>query len=154
MQVRHAIAAVSVAAFALTLAACTSDPAPSASAETTAPAPSVTAAPTTAPAESPTPTASPSDVVAGSLREITPGYDLAGTANSLRTGFPSFAEKTDDEIAIILNAGCDAIDLKGQPQAAADAIQTYDIEVYDAAFSVSAAIVLYCPEYTNFLKGA
>ena len=105
--------------------------------------PEPTTEPTSGPSTAPTP---------GTIREVTPGYNLDGVAKSLRTGFPSFSEKTDDEIAVILNAGCDAIDAQGQPQAAADAIQTFGIEVYDAAFSVSAAIVLYCPQYVDMLK--
>jgi len=133
MHVRHAIAAVTVAAFALTLSACTNDPG-------------------TSPGATNSPAASPSAPPA-KIRPVAPGYDLPGTAGSLRAGFPSFKDLTDDEIAIILNAGCDGIDATGTPQGGADAIVAKKIEPGDAAFSVLAAITLYCPEYSAFLSG-
>jgi hypothetical protein len=151
MQVRHAIAAVTVAAFALTLSACTSDPAPSGSPAPSSPVASASPSPSASPEPTTSATAGPPAEV--TIRTVTEGYDLASTANSLRTGFPSFEQKTDEEIELILNAGCDAIDATGTPEAAADTIQSYGIELYDAAFSVSAAIVLYCPEYSPFLGG-
>jgi len=146
MLVRHAIAAVTVAALALTLSACTSDPTPTTSAgpTTSAPSPTASGEPTIAPTATPP---------AGEIREITEGFSLEGVTGVLRQGFPSFAEKTDDEIVIILNASCDAMDAEGTPEAGADAIQAFGIETYDAAFSVSAAIQLYCPEYQIFLQG-
>lgn len=151
MQIRHAIAAVSVAAFALTLSACTSDPAPTGSDQPTSPAPSDTAQP-----ESPSPTASsePQPTAVVVIRPVNPGYSLESVSGSLRSGFPSYAEKSDEEIATILNAACDAMDAKHTPESAADAIQTYGIEPFDAAFSVSASIALYCPEYVEFLGRA
>lgn len=150
MQIRHAVAAVSVAAFALTLAACSADPTPSESEQPNSPAPSGTPAPSdsAAPISSPTPTA----VIV--IRPVNPGYSLESVADSLRSGFPTYAEKTDDEIATILNAGCDAMDANHTPESAADAIQQYGIDTFDAAFSVSAAIALYCPEYVDFLGRA
>ncbi len=144
MQVRHAIAVVTVAAFALTLSACTSD----APADPTGGAP--TPAPTTTAGAAPTADASKPH---GEIRAIQPGFDLANVSNALRSGFPSYAQMSDDQIEVILNAACDAMDEKGIPQAGADAIQTYGIDTYDAAFSVSAGIQLYCPEYKAFLSG-
>ena len=141
MQVRNAIAAVSVAAFALALAACSSDATPT--------SPGTSGSPTAAPTSAPTAAGAP----AGQIRPIQEGFSLENVAQTLRTGFPSFAQKSDDEIATILNAGCDGIDAAGTPQAGADAIQKYGIEVYDAAFSLTASISLYCPEYSAFLKG-
>lgn len=152
MKVRNAIAAVSVAALALSLAACTSDPAPTGD----SPRPSATASDPATPSatqpstatQPPAATQPPSDVT---VREIQEGFDLPTVAKTLRTGFPSFAPKTDDEIVVILNAGCDAIAATGTPEAGADAIRTYGIEAYDAAFSLTASIQLYCPEYAQFL---
>jgi len=137
MQVRNAIVAVTVAAVGLTLAACSSDATP------------------TSPGTSHSPSAAPTEpgAPAGQIRPVQEGFSLENVAQTLRTGFPSFAQKSDDEIAAILNAGCDGIDAKGTPQAGADAIQAYGIEVYDAAFSLTASISLYCPEYSAFLKG-
>ena len=140
MKVRNAIAAVSVAAFALSLSACSSDPAPTGQ----SPEPSATAsAPTT-----PAPSGTPADVT---VREIQEGFDLPTVAKTLRTGFPSFAKKSDDEIVVILNAGCDALEETGAPESGADAIRTFGIEPYDAAFSLTASIKLYCPEFGEFL---
>jgi hypothetical protein len=136
MQVRNAIVAVTVAAFALTLSACSSDPAPGASGDS-----------------STAPSAGSSGAPASKIRPIQDGFDLANVSATLRSGFPSFAEKSDSEIENILNAACDAMDESGTPQAGADKIQEYGIAVYDAAFSVTAAIQLYCPEYKAFLSG-
>ena len=148
MNVRHAIAAVSVAAFALSLSACTGDPGPTGQSPdpSTSPSDTPSAAPST-PA-SPAPTKTPENVT---IREIQSGFDLANVSETLRQGFPSFAQKTDAEIEIILNAGCDAMAATGNPVAGADTIRTYGIEAYDAAFSVTASIQLYCPEFTEFL---
>ena len=146
MQVRHAIAAVTVAAFALTLSACTGEPIPNLS---DAPATSSTMAATPGPTTTPKSAATP----AGEIREVSPGFHLDNVTEAMHSGLPSYADKSADEIAVILNAACDAMDLKNNPQAAADAIQTYGIDAYDAAFSVSAAIQLYCPEYQSFLAG-
>jgi len=146
MQVRNAIVAVTVAAFALTLSACSSDSTPT---PTGPGSPAPTAAPTAAPTDAPTEPGTP----AGEIRPLQDGFSLDNVANTLRSGFPSFADKSNDEIVTILNAGCDGIDAKGTPQAGADAIQAYGIEVYDAAFSLTASISLYCPEYAAFLKG-
>jgi len=150
MQVRNAIAAVSVAALAFALAACTSDPAssPSDAPNTTSPAASPTASAT------PEPTAPGPDPAAVKIRDVAPGYDLAGTATSLRTGFPSFAELSDEEIAVVLNAGCDGMDATSTPEGGADAIVAYGIEAGDAVWGVLAAVTLYCPEYSAFLGSA
>lgn len=151
MQVRNAIVAVTVAAFALTLSACTTGtPAdPTGGAATPAATPTATT-----PAATPAPTATADATKpAGEIRPIQDGFHLANVADTLRGGFPSFADKTDDEIVVILNAGCDALDKNPNPQAGADAIQAYGIDVYDAAFSLTASIQLYCPEYVSFLGG-
>jgi len=147
MLVRNAIAAVTVAALALTLSACTSDPAPTTSADPTTSAPSPTASgePTAAPTNTPP---------AGEIREVTEGFHLEGVGDVLRQGFPSYAEKSNEEIEVILNAACDAMDAQGTPESGAEAIESFGIETYDAAFSVSAAIQLYCPEYQIFLQGS
>ena len=143
MNVRNAIAVVTVAALALSLSACSSDPTQTGD----APQPSATASASGAPNPGETPT----DVT---MREAQEGFSLESVAKTLRTGFPSFAEKTDDEIAVILNAGCDAVAATGTPEAGADAIRTYGIDAYDAAFSLTASIQLYCPELAPALGGA
>lgn len=150
MQVRHAIAAVAITAFAITLSACSNDADPTPNASEPSTAATASGTPTAEPTAEPTtqPTA------AGDIRPLQDGFSLENVAQTLRTGFPSFAEKTDDEIETILNAGCDGIDAGGTPQAGADAIQAYGIEVYDAAFSLTASISLYCPEYSSFLKSS
>jgi len=146
MQVRNAIVAVTVAAFALTLSACTSDPVTTTTqGEPTEPATTASGTPT----PEPTPTTSPAP--AGEIRPLQPGYDLANVSDTIRGGFPSFEGKTDDEIEVMLNAACDAMDAKKTPEAGADALQSFGIDAYDAAFTVSAAISLYCPEYAAFL---
>ncbi|MGC4174717.1 hypothetical protein [Demequina sp.] len=149
MQVRNAIVAVTVAAFALTLSACTQDADPTPTASGTANAPVTTPSDSAEPSPSATPTTSPA--AAGDIRPIQDGFTLTNVTETLRTGFPSFAEKTDDEIVVILNAGCDGIDAEGTPQAGADAIQSHGIDAYDAMFAVTASISLYCPEYSAFL---
>ncbi len=149
MKVRNAIAVVSATALALSLAACSSDPA-----LTTEPPAQLTPAeaPQSPGAEQPggqpAPTKTPEDV---KIRAIQDGFVLETVAGTLRQGFPSFAEKTDAEIETILNAGCDAMEASGAPESGADAIRTYGIEAYDAAFSLTASIQLYCPEFTKFL---
>ena len=116
MQVRHAIAAVTIAAFALTLSACTTGaPPPQRVTRTRQPrqrrAPGATPGPTTTPKSADTP--------AGEIRDVTDGFDLASTADALRTGFPSFADQTrTTRSRSILNAGCDGIDATGNPSAA------------------------------------
>jgi len=148
MQVRHAIVAVTIAAFALSLSACTTGtPAPTG--DTTAP--TTTASPTAAPTTAPT---SGATQPTGKIRSITAGFQLAGTADSLRTGFPSFAPYSDKEIEAILNAGCDGIDATGSPTGGADAIAAQGVDKADAAFGTLAAIQLYCPEYKKFLGGS
>ena len=143
MQVRNAIVAVTVAAFALTLSACSSDPvATTTQGEPTAPATTASGSPTTEPTGNVT------------IRPIQEGYHLDNVSDTIRGGFPSYADKTDDEIATILNAGCDAMDAKGAPQAGADAMQAFGISAADAAFTLSASISLYCPEYAAFLNGS
>jgi len=142
MQVRNAIVAVTVAAFALTLSACSNDPVTTTTqGEPTAPATTASVAPSTSAAP------------ASKIRPIQEGFDLANVSDTLRKSFPSFATKTDAEIENILNAACDAMDEAGTPQAGADKIQEYGIDVADAAWSVTAAIQLYCPEYAAFLGG-
>jgi|GEM_PF-2005081 len=148
MQVRNAIVAVTVAAFALTLSACTSTPDPSPTDGNSA-TPSATASGTPTPA----PTSSPAPTGEVTIRPLQPGYDLANVSDTIRGGFPSFEGKTDEDIEVILNAACDAMDTSKTPEAGADAMQAYGIAVYDAAFTVSAAISLYCPEYVAFLGG-
>lgn len=154
MQVRNAIAVVTVAAFALTLSACTTGETGTNPGGPTGPAapPTADATPGATPGATTGATADASQPH-GKMRPLQDGFDLANVSDTLRNGFPSFANKSDDEIEVILNAACDAMDDKGTPQAGADMIQTYGIAVYDAAFSVTAAIQLYCPEYKAFLRG-
>ena len=154
MQVRHAIAAVTVAAFALSLSACTND---AHLPITSTPAPTdvqATTEPTTSAAPSATAGAKTPDAADVTMRDIVAPYDLVTTSTSLRTGFASWNVYTDDEIAIILNAGCDALDAEGNPVAAADAMAAYGLAPADAAFGVLASISNYCPEYSEFLGGS
>lgn len=141
MNVRPLLAAASALALAAALAACTPDaevtPSP------TAAAPSVTA--------SPEPT--PGPTTAAELRAVVEGYELASTANALRAQFPTWEPFSDEEVAVILNAGCDGIDAQGTPVGGADAIVAFGIEPADAAFGVLAAISTYCPEYGAFVSG-
>ena len=155
MQVRHAIAAVTVAAFALSLSACSSDPTtpvtstPGPTAEQPTDAPTTSAAPS-ATAGAKTPNAA--DVK--KMRDIVAPYDIVTTSTSLRTGFASWAPFSDEDIVIILNTGCDAMDAEGTPVAAADAMAVYGLDPADAAFGVLAAISNFCPEYSEFLGGS
>ena len=149
MQVRHAIAAVTIAAFALTLSACTTGAPANPTGDANTPAATASGTPATTPA----PTKSAVKPT-GKIRDVTDGFELASTADALRTGFPSFAPYSDEEIEAILNAGCDGIDATGTPVGGADAIAAQGVAVADAAFGTLAAIQLYCPEYKQFLGGS
>ena len=124
--------AAGVAALAITvaLAACSSesDPTP----EPTAPV-----------TETGTPRLSEADVT---IRSVLPAYDFEDVSNTLRTS-AGWADFTNQDITVLLNGTCDALDVNPEPQSAIDYLGTHGIVAMDMFLGVSAATTILCPEH-------
>lgn len=125
---RHRYAAVAAVVCALGLAACDSSSTPD-----------PTVAPSATPSE--TPTQQPA-----SQRPLVEGYDFDDIANTIRTS-PGWADKDNNQIMVLLNGTCDALDANATPEAAVTYLTGEGIGGVDVFLGVSAATTILCPEH-------